>query len=92
MESLLATSPAAYAMVRCPACSTDQNEVIRRIQVVFARLINDANLTESGCCFVRNNLINLAQVQRSRVSLVSDANHVLRFALHELAPVLQIIA
>lgn len=56
--------------------------MILLIQVVFARLIDDTNLLESGRYFVRNDLINLAQLQRSRIALVPDANHALPFSLH----------
>jgi len=57
-------------------------KIIFRVQVIFARLIDDANLMESGRCFVWDDLINLAQLQRCRVALVPYADDELGFAFH----------
>jgi hypothetical protein len=57
-------------------------EIILRVQVVLAGLVDDANLMEPGRGFVRDDLINLAQLQRRRVALVPDADDELSFTFH----------
>lgn len=74
----------SFRLCRCPAnCSLDGPrevygyEEIGRVQIVFAGLVDHPNLMALRARFVREDLINLARLQGSRVTLVANANDVL---------------
>ena len=64
------------------------HEVLLRVQVVFARLIDDANLMMLQAHFVWEDLIYLAQFQGRGIALVAYADDEMCFAFH----VLEIVA
>ena len=50
-------------------------EVVFRVKVVFARLINDAKLSVFGCVRIRKSLVDFSQIQGNLVALVLQANY-----------------
>jgi len=64
------------------------HEVLLRVQVVFAGLIDDANLMMLQAHFVWEDLIYLAQFQGRGIALVAYADDEMCFAFH----VLEIVA
>ena len=52
------------------------NEILRRIEIILARLINDADVTILGGAFVRQHRINLADFERFGIPPVVNAQHV----------------
>jgi hypothetical protein len=58
----------------------DWDEVFFGVEIVFAGLVDHANLVQLGCGFIRDNLIELPPFERGGIALVLDANGELRFS------------
>ena len=57
-----------------PPWKADADEVIRRVEVIFARFVNDPDLLGGGL-IVRHQAIDLPQLQRGRIIGVLNTDH-----------------
>ncbi|SRR5260370_29154743 len=69
----------------------NRGTVLRRIEIIFSRLVNTANLTDFCCTFVRNRLIQLTNFKRSWITLSVDANYEALFRAFDISSKIRLI-